>query len=286
MFGLNSNALYVTHQGQAGGRGLSPRLWGKVNGQSLAPDGQTNAFLIGDDFLNFGAIAPGISGTTAGVENGYGYYVDTATSACSISQMATVSGGAINIALGATDNHEAWLTSGGNTGVLGAISDTAGSDKLTIFEARILVGQITDVYNLFVGLSEEGLAAANTAADSGGAMASKDFIGFNVSESAGETLNFVYRKAGQSLVTPIAGVQTLAASTWYKVGFIYDPEAEPAKKIKVYVDNVEQSTYVTATNIAAATFPDGEELAFLIGGKNNASAANFACDWWAFYQQG
>lgn len=285
MLALPTNALFVTHQGQDGGAGLSPRLWGRVTGQMLTPDGQVPGFFVSDDFANHPAAAPAISGTTAGVIGGYGYYVDTATSACSIKQIATASGGVVQWATGATDNHEAWLTAGGNTGVFGAISDTAGSDKLTVFEARFQVGQITNTYNTFIGLAEEGLAAADTVTDAG-ALASKDLIGFWVLEADGDALNFGYRKAGQSAVTTISGVKALSASTWYKVGFIYDPKEVASKRIKVYVDNVEQSTYVTATNIAAATFPDGEELTFLAGLKNGSAAAHtMNVDWWAFYQE-
>jgi hypothetical protein len=86
-------------------------------------------------------------------------------------------------------------------------------------------------------------------------------------------------------VTKIAGVHVPVADTFVKLGFLYDPSAPPAKRIKVFVSNVEQSTYVTAANIAAATFPDGEELGFLFGMKmGSAVLAEAAIDWWAFAQ--
>lgn len=290
---LFANALYTLHQGQSGGRGLSPRLWGKAYGQMLSPDGASNAFMIGDDFLNFGGHSPAIDGTTALPSatipgpNGYGVYTDTTTSACSIAPIATASGGVCRIATGATDNHEAWLTAMGNLGVFGAISDTAGSDKLTIFEARVRVGQVANNGGaFFLGLAEEGLAAADTKADDTGVMASKDFIGFNTIHSDGDLLSINYRKAGADQQSVGSG-SALTASTWTKLGFVYDPKEVASKRIKFFIDNVEQSDYVTGDNIAASTFPDGEELVFLAGIKNGGAAAStLDIDWWQFFQAG
>jgi hypothetical protein len=283
MLGLHPNAVFTPHVGQSGGRGVSPRLWSRVDGQELSPDGASNGYSIGDEFLSFGAtfdVASNV-GRYASEAGGYKSYEDTGAA---ISQVASVVGGAVAISIDADDNQEAWLQSGGGTGVLGKISDTAGEDKLLIFEARFKTSQIT-AGNLFLGLAEEGLAAHETMTDDGD-LASKDLIGFAVNEDAPSTLTFVYRKAGQALQTPIASLKTLVADTFYKVGFVYDPRAVPSQRIRVYVDNVENGTYVTATNIAAATFPDGEELAFLAGVKNATDIMTLTLDWWNFYQAG
>lgn len=273
MFTLSPNALFVTHQGQDGGAGLSPRLWGKLNGQMFTPDGQQPGFYVWDDFLN--------TKIDADNTNGYQYYADTGGT---VTQITGVPGGVINITTDNTDNDEVWIAAGGGTGVLGTISDTAGSDKLTIFEARVKFTQVTDTYNAFIGLAEEGEADGDTITDAG-ALASIDLLGFWVLEADGNSLNFGYRKAGQTAQTTISGVQALTAATWYKLGFVYDPLAPAAKRISVFVDNVEQSKYVTATNIAAATFPDGEFLTFLAGVKNQTTTiSSIYIDWWAFYQ--
>lgn len=273
MFNLSPSALFVTHQGQDGGAGLSPRLWGKISGQGYTPDGQTPGFFVSDNFL-----LTKIDGDNT---NGYGLYADTGGT---VTQLATASGGVIRITTDTTDNDEVWISAGAATGVFGAVSDTAGSDKLTVFETRVRFPQVGNTYNAIIGLSEEGLAAADTVTDAG-ALASKDLLGFWVLEADGDALNFGYRKAGQTAQTTISGVQALVANTWYKLGFVYDPAAPESKKISVFIDNVEQSTYVTATNIAAATFPDGEELTFLAGVKNQTTTASaLDIDWWAFYQ--
>lgn len=276
--------LYVIHQGQSGGSGMSPRIWDRMKGSALAPDGFRQGKSFADDFLCFPYVNPGTGGTVNGNALGYGYYVDTATAAGTIKQLASSSNGIVELATAAQDNHENWLTSGGNTGTLAMISDTSGSDKTLLFEARFSVGQIA-THGVFIGLGEEGLAAANTIAD-GSTLADKDLIGFWLLEGAPTTLVFGYRKAGGSVVTVIASLATIAADTWYKVGFAYEPTAPAAKRISVYLDNVENATHVTATNIATATFPDGEELALLAGVKTHteSAAGKLNLDWWAFWQ--
>lgn len=286
---LFANSLYTIHQGKTGGRGLSPRLWAQLMGQSLSPDGLSNAFSTGDDFLNFGAIAPGAGGTTSGTAHqGYGYFVDTTTAACSIKQIATEVGGVCQLALSNQDNYDAILTAGGNSGVMGVISNTAGANKFLAFESRVRFGQVSDAtYNAFVGLTEEGCAATDSVFTDAGALADKDLIGFAVLEADGDALKFVYKKAGQTAQTVLTYGTALSAATWYKLGFVYDPNEAPAKRIKIYVNNVEQSTYVTSTNIAAATFPNGEELTFTAGLKNASTATKtFDLDWWNFFQFG
>lgn len=269
---------FVHHIGQAG-RVFSPRLWKRLtDALVMIPSGGNSVKYAGDDFLNAG----GAVATNVGGWSGYKTYEDTGGS---ILQLATSADGVLRFSTAATDNNECWLQSGYSAGTLGVISDTAGSDKMLAFECRIAVGQISDDYNVFVGLGEEALAAANTITDAG-ALADKDLIGFNVLEADGDALKFVWRKAGQAVQT-LATVQVPVAATFYNLGFIYDPTAPSSRRITVYVDNVEQTTYGTAANIAAATFPDGEELAFLAGIKTGAAAnKTLDIDSWAFAQVG
>jgi hypothetical protein len=252
----------------------------------MAADGQKRLVLAGDDFMSFHGL---LTSTAGDYEGGYKSYQDSGNT---ISQVADKKGGVLKLYLDATDNDEAWLQSCGSSGVLGAISDTAGDDHLTVFECRFQISSVADdVAATFLGLAEEGCAAADTKVDNTGVLADKDYIGFNTvhtnSGTAGTNaaMNFVYRKSGQTAQTKIATLQTLVANTWYKMGFVYDPLEPTSRRITVYVDNVEQSTYVTGTNIATATFPDAEEMAFLAGLKaGSAAASSLLIDWWAFGQ--
>jgi hypothetical protein len=267
-----------------------------VAAQAMSPDGGSNGVFVMEDFLNFSGFSPAISGTTALPSttvpgpNGYGLYLDTATSACSIANLATESSGVVRLATGATDNHEAWLAGQGNSGNLGMISDTPADARLMIFEARVRFGQVSDNGGaIFIGLAEAGTAANSAKVDDTGVMADRDFIGFNTIQADGDLLSINYRRSGQAQQAVGSGTAIVAA-TWYKLGFIYDPRAPIAERIKFYINNVELADKVTGastgTGIAATTFPDGERLGFLAGIKNGSAAAtNMDIDWWAFYQR-
>lgn len=278
--------LYTLHKGQRGSA-LSPQLWSKAATGVLNGNG-SGAFGHFDDFENFGSI------TASGSVGGYYGYIEVDATPGAIQNVANKSGGVIKLLTSTDsadgDNHDTVLTTGGNVGTLGAISDAAGADKLTIFEARVQFPSVTNGDgSVFVGLGEEGLAAANTPIvdSSGHTLSSDDLIGFFVGEDDNDALKFVYRKNGQALQTVLTYGTALSADTWYNVGFIYDPAREASKRIAIYVNNVEQSTYVTADNIAAATFPDGEELALVgaIKGSADNDPQNFLMDSWAFYQE-
>jgi hypothetical protein len=142
--------------------------------------------------------------------------------------------------------------------------DANGNLGVVAFEARIKKASIADgALCFFAGLAENGYAAADALVDATGEMKDADFIGFRNKADAGEEMDFVYMLNGQTLTEPIANVQTMVADTWYKVGFVFDPAYPADKKIKVFVDNVEQTTYVTQTNLDTATgsaFPAGQAM--------------------------
>jgi hypothetical protein len=117
--------------------------------------------------------------------------------------------------------------------------------------------------------------------DNTGEVKDADMIGFRVKHDNGEELDFVYRKNGQSVVEAIANIQALAADTYIKLGFLLNPSAEPAKRIKLFVNGSELTTYITDTNIEAATFPAGEELSPICHIKNGTAAgSSLSLDWW------
>lgn len=294
---LIPNPLFTNHYGQSGA-GLSPRLWSKIGAHGAAPDG-SQGFFLSDDFLAFGQTVA-VSSNVACYASAAGQYKSFEDTSTTLAQLATATGGVISFGLDATDNHEVSLCQGGAgtaaaASVLGALSyDTAANRKLTIFEARLRVSSVADdVSSLFIGLMEENGAVHNAKVDDTGATIDNDFIGFeSVHTNSGTTgtnasLNFVYKKDGQTKQTVITGAQTLVANTWYKVGFVYDPAAPDSRKITAYIDNEEKtSAYVTATNMDAATFPDGEEMGFTAIAKSGAATAStFDIDWWAFYQE-
>lgn len=276
--GLSANALFTVHQGQSGGRGLSPRLWNKVMGQGMSPDGFSNWYGVSDDFNSFGGTVSSNVGTYSG---GFKSYEDTG---CSIAQHASLAGGAITITTSSTDNHEVDIQTGYGAGCPFVIASSSG--RKLIYETRFRLGSVT-AQNYFFGLAGTGSAAADALITDAGAMASASYIGFAVLEGAATSLKFVYAKAGGAMQTVLTYGTAMAASTWVKAGFVFDPLAPASKRISVYVDNVEQSSYVTSTNISAATFPESVYLAPAAATKNGAASAKTVdLDWFACSQDG
>lgn len=270
-------ALTLRHAGDVSGKEPSPSIWGNVNWSDGQFHGKTKLFW--EDFHSFGltyAVASNV-GRYAGGQM-WRSYEDTGDA---IAQIATDDNGVITFTTAATDNNESWIQPGGVASVFGTIDTRATGQRSLAFEARFNIAQLAET-GVFIGMSEEGLAAANTLVDDTGALASKDMIGFHIPAHASvATMSFVYRKAGQAAATVISGLQTMVASTWYKVGFYLDAkEPNAAKRIKVYLDGVEQSTYVTDTVVELSTFPSGEELHALAGVKaGEAGAKVMSLDW-------
>lgn len=160
------------------------------------------------------------------------------------------------------DNDAGIITGAGNVGTSFVISDS--DPRELIFEIGLRKSVVTNnSMGFFAGLTEEGMAAATDTllTTDSAALKDLDFIGFHVDQADGDAIDFVYNKAsGGGITIKIAGVSAMVAATWIKLGFKFRPNADTSKRISIYVNNQVQGTYVTGTNIAAATFPDGEEL--------------------------
>jgi len=281
MFGFLPNNLFTAHRAQ-NTTGLSPRLWGRVTGSMMSSSGDKRLVLIGDDFLAMNHLATTYANVNS--EVGYTAVIDAGGT---ITQLVDEKGGVIALTTDGTDEDEIWIAAGDGTGHLGMISDTAADAHLTAFECRFKISSITDaVMSMFVGLAAPGSAAVEFVVDATGALkATTQLIGFRTLLD-GDLISFVWQAVADSaVVIGISSAKVPVADTFMKLGFVYDPEAPAAKRITVYADNVELSTYVTATQIAAATFPDAEALTFRAAQKQiGATAGELALDWWAFGQ--
>ena len=273
--------MAVDYRGKNSERGPSMEVWHDCDVLELIRDPNKGVYFF-DDFLNFSQHITDQDTQT------YSSYIDTGVTIKGNASAGTNNQdrGVVEIAGNDADNDEGSITTGGNTGTLGMISDTAGSDQKLWFEARIKKASIADnALAFFVGLSAEGLAGANTLVDNTGEIADNDFIGFRTKHDNGEELDFVHNKNSGSITETIAAATSMVADTWIKVGFKYEPAEVSARRISIYLDGVKQSTYVTGTTIATANFPDGEELALLLATKVGAAAeSKFYIDWWRFAQ--
>lgn len=235
------------------------------------------AKLITDDFTNCPVFATTVS------QRGYYTYQDTGVTMKGLATAGNI--GVLEVAGNDADNDEGVLVTGGNTTGDFLISTTSPDDLLLVFECRLKKASIANnAAAFFIGLSEEATAAANALVDDTGAVADKDYIGFSVLQAAGSKVQAVYKKAGQTAQTNYADIGTMVADTYMKLGFVYNPGDPQGRFIRWFVDGVEQKTsYVTAANLAAATFPNGEELAMQFATKvgTDMAESKLQLDWWA-----
>lgn len=264
----------------------SPSIWSDCPWDSLEK-GVRSGVYVWEDFTS--------QDNEDGNDNAYERYIDTSDTIRNLvvdtTALATGSrGGVLRLLTAATDNNAPviqYQTANGTAPFL--IGNTDGAAWKLWFETRIRKSTIADNGLAFaVGLAQVNCAADNglLADDTGDIVDSISFIGFRNLHDNGEELDFVYQDGAQTAPTEtIANGATLVASTWIKLGFVYDPFAPSTQKIRIYINNREQSTYVTTTNIDAATFPENDALTFVFGVKNGtAAAASGDIDWWKIAQ--
>lgn len=229
-----------------------------------------------DDFHN----VPLLTTNTAD-EAVYASYIDTSNT---ITALATEKNrGVLRLLADATDNDGPVVTMQGNTGNSILLDDNTAADRCDLwYEHRFRKSSITaEQCAVFIGFVEEARAADNglMADDSGIPTATIDALGFSCLHASPAALDFVWQKASQTR-QEIADVDVLVASTWYKNGFRYNTANLTDKRGIVYINNVDFGTYLTGTQMAASTFPDGEELVWAAGLKTGeATSVTMDLDW-------
>lgn len=288
-----SSGLYTPHTSAVQTNAVcTPRLWDKIkfhqNSGNPAGGGATDIFV--PHFKTFGGLVTSNVGHYS--DQFAGHYYSYQSTNSTLLTLATDRSGVLRSLLPATDNSENVLQPGSASAVSGVISETDGASKLLIFETRVRPSAVADgVGSFFVGLSEEGTAITDgVITDDNGGLADKDLIGFYVDQADGDAVKFVFKKAGQTAVTVMTYGTALAANAWINLGFTYDPSAAATKRIAIWIDGVEQSTYVasgsTAGKLGYATFPLDEELQPVFAHKTTAATAhNLDYAGWRFYQE-
>lgn len=264
--------------GEITDRFLSPAIWASFPWQERMRDPSTYLDHF-DDFHNLPDLSADANGDL------YATYIDTSNTISTL--VSEKMNGVCRLSLDATDNDGPVLQMSG-TGNCVMISDTAGDDLPLWFEARWRKSSVSDnAIACFIGLAEEALTADDgVLVDDTGVLTDKDHIGFNVAHDNGEELNFAYVKAGQTDNELMAALDSLVAATWVKTGFQYSPDFPTTQRIKIHLNNSEQSTYVTGALIAAAAFPDAEELTPTFAAKNGTGATSqLDIDWFRIAQK-
>lgn len=256
------------------GRGLTFDLWKNFPlNEMFGPFGEHVGYYVKPNLASVDYAVDAAAATVLYGSDGSRGYIDSTNAA--IRQITGTVGGGITI-FNSTDNEEAWLQWGGATGAPFIISDTAANLRELIFEFAFKVNSVTDdKFGFFIGLAEEGSAGADFITDAG-ALKDADYFGFFRDEADGDALDIVYKKNGQTAVTHKGDWKTIAADTWYHVGFRYNAANKvitpwfgtgdrSTTKMAPDTDNV-----ITASDISSSTdiFPDGEELAPIVGLKS------------------
>lgn len=260
------------------GRGLSPAIWqayGFTGGNFGDPSRQPMFF---DDFAQLGVMASATS------QGGYITYQDAGVTiqpaaACDNSEGEF---GLLEVAGNDADNDEGSIELGAGTSGLVRIDATVGERAVIAAECRIKKVSVADnAVAIAFGLGEPGFAAADALVDDTGALADKDFVGFQTLHASGEEIDTIYRISGGSVVQVKDNAGTMVADTWIKLGLVYDPNAESNKKMKFFIDGVEQGDSVTDAIISAGTaFPTDEELTLVLLTKVGAAAeSKVYVDW-------
>ena len=248
--------------------GPSEAIWSKCPWLEIL-ENPGKGYTFFDDFIT----APvGTAGATV-YEQGYAIYCDAGNTAQGV---ATEVGGVFRITTDATQHDEGSITTGGAAG-MGKIASTSGKDLW--FEARVRLGASTE-NAFFIGLAEEGLAVVNTLVDGTGVLLTTgDFVGFHILQADSDGLDAIHQINAGARTVIKNEAQVIVASAWYKVGLKFDASAGT---LKYYVDN---AVVGTVTDVSAATFPDGEELALLMAMKTPSAAIRYVdLDWWRFAQ--
>lgn len=282
-----------THFEDISTRLLSPKLWRGFGaptnmnplGSSYQSPSGNPVFGFFDDFMSFQAAT--LDGPYLMLETG-------GDGGITVEQVADTSErkGIVALTMDAGTNEDEAVLQWGRG--LGAPFKLA--DKDLAFECCIAVSAITaSKWSIGVGLGEVGMGATDALfADTTGALADKNFLGFVKLYAEAGVFDGAYKADGQTYQdgatkTKLNALATFTASatTYKKLGFRY--RAHP-KTVEWYVDGVMPGgltapARLTATEIDAATFPDDVFLAPIIGAKGTTAAAlTINMDWWACAQ--
>lgn len=241
--------------------GLSGALWGGIPLQEILGGNPELGRVIYKSFDNCPTIT-----STATVDGLYAY----ADSSCTVAPDADAPG-VLELTTTNSANNEVHVTSSANAAPFAAISST--SPKTIVFEARVNLSSVADEAAL-VGMAEPGFAANSGLADTTGAIADKDFVGFQVLVAAPTAWDAIYHKAGQTQAQVLAAAHTQVANTFVKLGWRYNAVSGV---LDYYVNG---AWVATVSDVSVTAFPDGELLAPIFSVKTFASAAKvLRVDW-------
>lgn len=230
---------------------FSPFIWKDCPLQELR-DGIVEGWIIEDDFENCVAVA-------AGSEAAAGRYMGFASTGGSVAQADEV-GGAVTASSDGDDE-------GASIRTHGRPFQISRSHGKMWFEARVKTSTITDTKHGFVvGLSDSLTLTATVPITAAGALADENLLVFRKQEGDGDQLDFSYKADGVTAVDVATDIVTggLAADTYVKVGFIYNPDTYV---LTGYVNGVSIGTK-TIPSAAGSDFPNDVRMGLIFAVLN------------------
>lgn len=166
---------------------------------------------------------------------------------------------------------------------------TTNSGKLW-FEARCCFSPVTtNGIGWFVGLAEvdQWTLATGVPFNAGDAITnSASAIGFRKPEDNTTTFDTVYSDRATSFTNIGAGEATgIAAYTWFKIGFVYDP-SRSSDCVRFFLNNQQLTTPMTLTTLTGTTNLKANALGRLqaVIADSSGTSGEFFMDWWRVAQ--
>lgn len=273
---------YMAAEAASNNRLLTPEIWAQFLAKKAHDPSSVG--MIFEDFEN---VAQWADGDVVK----YGVHLDAG---CTITQGTVVDlsegeWGVMRFTQDGTDNDQISIQWGGNSGGIVKMDPVnAGENFPVAFECRLRVSSVADtLISFFAGLGQEGLSANDgLIADAAATLADVDYIGFWTDEGDGDDLMWAFNKAGGTDVT-VNDIAALAANTWIKLGFVYDPRQPADRQIRVFINGQEVAAGRVSNSSTNGTgdttnFPGGEEMSPLLLMKVKAgTACTMDIDWLA-----
>lgn len=253
-------------------RGPSALLWNGMP-EDIFSD-YSVGWIAGDDFMTGG----GPSGTITTAINaplGAGYQVFGGNNA-TITNAGEV-GGALQL-FTTDDNVAVGIQS--HTGAF-QISQSHGK---VWFECRYKPTTVLADGGFFLGLCEAVTLSNTVPLTATGALADQNLVGFHKPEANTTAIDTSYKANGVTAVEVNSDVGTLAATTYVKLGMLYDADVKNsagAPELSFWIDGVKQPSVYNVVSAAGTDFPNDVVLypTFMLQSAS-ATDKTGTLDWW------
>lgn len=148
------------------------------------------------------------------------------------------------------------------------------------FECRVKSSTITDTkHGIFAGMMADNALTATVPITAAGAIADINIVGFHRLEGDGDYFDTVYKADGVTQVTVGSDAAVIAADTYVKLGFVFDPKTYV---LSFYRNGVKLANTYTVIAAAGTDFPNDVRLGLVVAVLNATASTpgSSEIDWW------